>query len=120
MGYTTVTDYPLVVALGYSIDDILAGSFRQKITSATVGGLGTIFIIALALLLARDSIRRRQQELEAKINERTQEQKLQLDTALGNMSQGLAMCDGSERLVVCNGRYMEMYGLSPEVVKPGC
>jgi diguanylate cyclase (GGDEF)-like protein/PAS domain S-box-containing protein len=48
------------------------------------------------------------------------EQKLQLDTALNNMSQGLNMFDAGGRLVVCNERYLEMYGLSPDVVKPGC
>ena len=48
------------------------------------------------------------------------EQKLQLDTALNNMSQGLNMFDSSGHLVVCNARYLQMYNLSPEVVKPGC
>ena len=28
--------------------------------------------------------------------------------------------DGAGRLVVCNRRYIEMYGLSPDVIKPGC
>ena len=35
------------------------------------------------------------------------------------MSQGLVMFDGSEQLVLCNSRYLEMYGLSPSIVKPG-
>jgi diguanylate cyclase (GGDEF)-like protein/PAS domain S-box-containing protein len=48
------------------------------------------------------------------------EQKLQLDTALNNMSQGLNMFDASGRLVVCNERYLKMYDLSAEAVKPGC
>ncbi len=39
--------------------------------------------------------------------------------ALDNMSQGLCMFDGDERLLVCNRRYMEMYKLPPEVAKPG-
>ena len=30
------------------------------------------------------------------------------------------MFDAAERLLVCNRRYLEMYGLSPETVKPGC
>ena len=29
------------------------------------------------------------------------------------------MFDASQRLVLCNGRYVEMYGLSSSVVKPG-
>ena len=28
--------------------------------------------------------------------------------------------DSSQRLVVCNQRYLEMYGLSAEIIKPGC
>src|SRR5882724_3546230 len=48
------------------------------------------------------------------------EQKVQLDTAIDNMSQGLLMFDADSRLVLCNRRYIEMYRLSPDVVKPGC
>jgi len=39
--------------------------------------------------------------------------------ALDNMSQGLCMFDGNERLVVCNRPYREMYQLSPEIASPG-
>jgi methyl-accepting chemotaxis protein len=39
--------------------------------------------------------------------------------ALDNMSQGLCMFDGSERLVLCNARYAEMYKLPPDIAKPG-
>src|SRR5262245_54297705 len=41
------------------------------------------------------------------------------ETALNNMSQGLCMFDADANLVVCNDRYIEMYGLSREVVAPG-
>ena len=41
------------------------------------------------------------------------------DTALNNMTQGLCMFDAQARLVICNRRYIEMYGLSPAAVKPG-
>jgi diguanylate cyclase (GGDEF)-like protein/PAS domain S-box-containing protein len=47
-------------------------------------------------------------------------EKQRLDTAISHMSQGLLLFDSSERLVICNRRYIEMYGLSREVVKPGC
>jgi methyl-accepting chemotaxis protein len=42
-----------------------------------------------------------------------------LDLALNNMSQGVVMFDAADRLVVCNNRYLEIYDLSPEIVKPG-
>ena len=41
------------------------------------------------------------------------------ETALNNMSQGLCMFDADAHLVVCNDRYVEMYGLSRDVVGEG-
>jgi PAS domain-containing protein len=41
------------------------------------------------------------------------------DSALNNMSQGLCFFDGEQRLVVCNRRYLDIYGLPPESVTPG-
>jgi hypothetical protein len=40
-------------------------------------------------------------------------------TAISNMSQGLVMFDASQRLVLCNTRYVEMYGLPSSLAKPG-
>jgi methyl-accepting chemotaxis protein len=40
--------------------------------------------------------------------------------ALVNMSQGLYMFDAQARIILVNRRYLEMYGLSPDIVKPGC
>src|SRR5712691_4125671 len=42
-----------------------------------------------------------------------------LDGALNNMSQGLNMFDQAGVLVLSNARYIEMYGLTRETVKPG-
>ncbi|MGB9042423.1 MAG: diguanylate cyclase, partial [Pseudolabrys sp.] len=43
-----------------------------------------------------------------------------LQTVLNNMSQGVLMFDSETRLTFCNQRYLELYGLSSEIVKPGC
>ena len=51
--------------------------------------------------------------------QRLTQEKQRLDVAINNMTQGLLLYDLSERLVVCNQRYIEMYALSPDVVKPG-
>jgi PAS domain S-box-containing protein len=48
------------------------------------------------------------------------DQQLLLDTVLNNMSQGVLLFDSESRLVFCNQRYIEMYGLSPDLVQPGC
>jgi methyl-accepting chemotaxis protein len=42
-----------------------------------------------------------------------------MGVALDNMSQGLCMFDGNERLVICNRRYVEMYRLPPAATKSG-
>jgi diguanylate cyclase (GGDEF)-like protein len=44
---------------------------------------------------------------------------LLLDTVINNMSQGVLMFDAQARLVFCNQRYIDMYGLSPDMVRPG-
>ncbi len=54
------------------------------------------------------------------VDRRMSERDSQLLIAVNNMSQGLVMFDANERLVVCNDRYIEMYGLSRDVVRPGC
>ena len=51
---------------------------------------------------------------------RVRAQKSRLDTALNNICQGLTMFDRSGCLILCNRRYIEMYGLSADVIKPGC
>ncbi len=43
-----------------------------------------------------------------------------LSAAIDNMSQGLNVFDAQGRITLLNRRYIEMYKLSPEVVKPGC
>jgi diguanylate cyclase (GGDEF)-like protein len=39
---------------------------------------------------------------------------------VNNIPQGLVLYDDSARVTVCNQRYIEMFGLSPDVAKPGC
>jgi diguanylate cyclase (GGDEF)-like protein len=48
------------------------------------------------------------------------EQHRRLNIAVNNMAQGLLLYDASGRLVLCNQQYLDMFGLSPEIVKPGC
>ncbi len=43
-----------------------------------------------------------------------------LTTAVNNLQQGLLMFGGDARLIVCNEHYIRMYGLSADIVKPGC
>lgn len=44
---------------------------------------------------------------------------LRVSAALDNMTQGLCMFDAAARLILCNGRYLEMYGLTRKQAYPG-
>lgn len=44
----------------------------------------------------------------------------QFSAALNYMSQGLLLFDPDKRILVVNRKYIELYGLSPKIVKPGC
>jgi len=43
----------------------------------------------------------------------------QLEVAINHLSLGIVIFSDKREVVFCNRRYMEMYGLSPEQVKPG-
>ena len=46
-------------------------------------------------------------------------QNARFDAALNNMSQALCMVDGNQHLIVCNIRFLEMFGLSHGTARPG-
>src|SRR3974390_481409 len=46
-------------------------------------------------------------------------QNILFNAALTNMSQGLVMFDAQGRVVICNQRYLDMYGLTSAQVHPG-
>ena len=43
-----------------------------------------------------------------------------LAAIFNNISQGVCLFDASARIVACNASYIDLYGLSRDVVKPGC
>lgn len=63
-------------------------------------------------------MKRREMEM-LRISQQLHAKNLQFDTALSNMVQGLCMFDKDQRLIVVNRRYLEVYGFSADVVKPG-
>ncbi len=54
------------------------------------------------------------------VDRRLRAQNAQLASALENMTQGLCMFDGATRLIICNERYLQMYGLTREQAYSGC
>ena len=75
----------------------------------------TLVIAVTVLLIAarRFSQAKARSELSIALGE------TRLDVAINNLSQGLCFFDGAQRLILCNDRYLEMYGLSRDRVGRG-
>jgi diguanylate cyclase (GGDEF)-like protein len=109
-----LANYPLVVNVGVAKDAALA---TWNIQAIAIGAGTLLVILCLALLLKALN---RQFNLLAGSEATLARANATVDVALNNMSQGLIMFDSANRMVVCNLRYLEMYGLSPEIIRPGC
>jgi diguanylate cyclase (GGDEF)-like protein/PAS domain S-box-containing protein len=120
-------DFPLVVNVAIPQRDALA-SWRYR---ATMIALGTLIALICSLFLiyalyhqfARLAASQASLvEREARLAEKTAELELahtRIDTAIDNMAQGLVMFDSAAELVVCNDRFIEIYGLSRDNMRPG-
>jgi diguanylate cyclase (GGDEF)-like protein len=121
-------EYPLVINVAVSEAAALANWYRR----ATLIGIGTvlalicsIFLLRILskqlhrLLLSEAALTEREVSLADKTRE-LQSANVHIDAALNNMSQGLCMFNGNGQLVLCNDRYIRMYNLSADVIKPGC
>src|SRR5450631_180790 len=114
MAVRPLRDYPLVINVGMSEATALASWRNHAITI----GIGTLLVIICSVFLLRalaNHIKRLVSSEAALADEQAK-----VDAALSTMSQGLVMFDSSAQLVVCNRRYLKMYGLSPDIVRPGC
>jgi len=115
ISWRTLTNFPIVIVATTTTSEALA-DWREQITMLiVVAGLSVLAISALLYL----AVRKLSQQHRASKQRLTLE-KQRLDTAVNNMTQGLLLFDSAQRLVICNQRYIEMYGLSAEVIKPGC
>ena len=114
--------YPIVVTTTKAIAEIYAGWWQTVAFVVAMAALTIIAIAAFAILFIK-SFRNYQAlaiaRAEREKAEQIEQQSLRLDVALNNMSQGLVMFDSSERVVLCNQRYCELSGLTPEFMKPG-
>jgi diguanylate cyclase (GGDEF)-like protein len=110
-----LANFPIVVVVTTTTSSALA-DWREQI--AIVIGVAAASILAIATLLFVTVRKLSQQHRLSKA--RLTLEKQRLDRAVNNMTQGLLLFDRSQRLVICNQRYIEMYGLSADVVKPGC
>ncbi|MGN6115317.1 MAG: bifunctional diguanylate cyclase/phosphodiesterase [Nitrobacter sp.] len=108
-------DFPISIIATTTVTAALADWREQTRFLIGVASLSALIIAAILFLIVRQLSRQHRAA-----REQLGAEKQRLDTAINNMSQGLLMFDASERLIVCNRRYIEMYGLSADIIKPGC
>ncbi len=106
IGYRAVKGLPLVVVVAYDRADVLAPWYRHLYTFGPLTGLVVLVFVLGAILLMWQT-----RNLARKTGI--------LEVTLENMGHGLCMFDASQKLIVCNRRYAEMYGLGAEQVRPG-
>jgi diguanylate cyclase (GGDEF)-like protein len=86
--------------------DPAAWSLRERVLLVLVAVLAVI----AGLLVRRDRL----------TDQRLAAERRQLSIAVNNIPQGLVLYDASARIIICNQPYLDMFGLSPDVAKPGC
>ena len=109
-----LNEFPVVIVATTTVAAALADWQQQMYFLIGVGGISVVLIAVLLFLVVR-----RLSRDHAASQRRLTLEKQRLDKAINNMTQGLLLFDANERLVVCNDRYIEMYGLSPRIIKPG-
>jgi methyl-accepting chemotaxis protein len=92
----------MVFAIGWVVSVIPAIS--ERVLAIIIAALGAQFVMSMTGAIFTRHLHRENGDVR---------------NALDSMAQGLCMFDASERLVVCNTQYYEMYGLTSADVKPG-
>jgi len=99
---------PLVIIATRTVDSTLAKWRSQTKFFIAVATCSILLIVLTLYLIFRQMTRQLSVDKE------------RLDCAINNLSQGLLLFDSGGRIIVSNRSFIEMYGLSSDVVKPGC
>jgi diguanylate cyclase (GGDEF)-like protein len=113
-----LADYPLLVAVAVP-EEVLLEKWR---VNAFLTATGTLILFVCALVLL-EIMARRHRDLDASrtsLAEQTgvlERERAQFATALENMSQGLAMFDRATRMIVWNGRFLRLHGITEAMAR---
>jgi diguanylate cyclase (GGDEF)-like protein len=111
----SLSHFPLSVVATTTVESSLA-DWRAQTKFLVIAAILSAIIVAITIVLIVRRLTWQHQAAQGRVNL----EKQRLDTAVENMVQGLTLFDQHKRLVVRNQRYLDMYSLSPDVVKPGC
>jgi diguanylate cyclase (GGDEF)-like protein len=111
--YRTLSDFPLVIAIGESEEHIFADFRHHRLIYVLIAAALTLVTVVFVVIILQ-----RQSALE-RTNSRLKTVNGQFDTALSSISQGITMYDCDQRLVVWNDRFAKIYGFPPELITVG-
>ncbi|MCL2713841.1 MAG: EAL domain-containing protein [Alphaproteobacteria bacterium] len=107
-------NFPIVLVGTTSLSAAL-GDWREQTTVLIAIAATSCLTIAILLI----TVLRKLSQQHAAAQQSVTLEKQRLDRAINNMPQGLALFDANTQLVICNQRYIEMYGLPPDITRPG-
>ena len=107
--------FPIVIVAAADMSAALADWRAQTKLQFFAAILAVVVVVFMIYLIVRQ-LQRQHAAAQRKLSEKSQH----LDIAVNHMTQGLLLFDHSGRLVICNQQYIDMFGVSPDVVKPGC
>jgi diguanylate cyclase (GGDEF)-like protein len=111
----SLNNFPILIVATTKTETALADWRAQTKLQFFAAALAVIVVVITIFFIVRQ-LQRQHLAAQRLLSEKRQ----QLDTAINNMTQGLLLFDASARLVICNQRYIDMFGLSPDVARPGC
>jgi diguanylate cyclase (GGDEF)-like protein len=104
----SIANYPAAVTVGMDLDAALTGWRDGAIQMAGVAILLIVVFGGMTFLCAR------------LVGNSFKKQQFKLDSALNNMSHGLCMFDAKTSLVVYNDRYLDIFKIPSDLIRPGC
>jgi diguanylate cyclase (GGDEF)-like protein len=111
----SLTHFPIMIVATTKTETALADWRAQTKLQFCAAALAIVVVVFMIYLIVRQ-LRRQHATAQHKLQEKTQH----LDAAITNMTQGLLLFDSSGHLVICNQQYIDMFDVSPDIVKPGC
>jgi diguanylate cyclase (GGDEF)-like protein len=111
----SLTHFPILIVATTRTSTALGDWRAQTKLQFCAAVLSVIVVIVMVFLIVRQ-LRHQHAAAQRKLSEKS----LHLDTAINNMTQGLLLFDATGHLVICNQRYVDMFGVSADIVKPGC
>jgi diguanylate cyclase (GGDEF)-like protein len=110
----SLTNFPILILATTRQSAALADWHAQTKLQFLAAVLAVVVVVLTIFLIVRQ-LRQQHDAAQRKLAEKSR----YLDTAVNNMTQGLLLFDATGRLVICNQRYIDMLGVSPDVARPG-